>query len=90
MPSTWVFYFIMPDSLYFQTETLSIHCDDIITTARLSKNAVDLIVTSPPYNLGISYRSYHDRMTEKAYQSFTRQWLEKCCTRRSSLSWMVM
>src|SRR3954471_6416109 len=32
--------------------------------------SVDLVVTSPPYNLGISYRGYVDRRTEDDYLSW--------------------
>ena len=33
----------------------------------LVAGSVDVVVTSPPYNLGIAYRSYDDQMGEQAY-----------------------
>ncbi len=33
----------------------------------LAAGAVDVVVTSPPYNLGLSYRGYDDRRTEDEY-----------------------
>ena len=33
----------------------------------LAAGSVDVVVTSPPYNLGIAYRSYDDQMAEQAY-----------------------
>ncbi len=33
----------------------------------LAAGSVDVVVTSPPYNLGIAYRSYSDRLAEQAY-----------------------
>ena len=33
----------------------------------LDAGSVDVVVTSPPYNLGIAYRSYDDRLAEQAY-----------------------
>jgi len=33
----------------------------------LETGAVDVIVTSPPYNIGVRYRSYHDRRRREEY-----------------------
>ena len=40
-------------------------CLDVLPT--LDATSVDVVVTSPPYNLGIAYRSYADRLGEQAY-----------------------
>jgi site-specific DNA-methyltransferase (adenine-specific) len=42
----------------------------------LEDGSVDAIVTSPPYNLGIRYRSYDDRMPRSRYLEWTRAWIE--------------
>ncbi len=42
---------------------------------KLPESSVDLIVTSPPYNVGIDYDSHDDRMTMDEYWEFTKQWL---------------
>jgi site-specific DNA-methyltransferase (adenine-specific) len=34
---------------------------------KLGEGVVDVIVTSPPYNIGIRYRSYHDRLSREGY-----------------------
>lgn len=34
---------------------------------RMQAESVDVIVTSPPYNIGLGYRSYQDRRTEDEY-----------------------
>ena len=39
----------------------------------LDSNTVDIIVTSPPYNIGIQYNSYDDKKTRQEYLD----WLEK-------------
>jgi site-specific DNA-methyltransferase (adenine-specific) len=39
---------------------------------------VDLIVTSPPYNIGMLYDTWNDRMKWKDYWSFTEKWLSQC------------
>jgi site-specific DNA-methyltransferase (adenine-specific) len=43
-------------------------CADCLTALpTLAAGTVDVVVTSPPYNLGISYRGYHDRRAEDDY-----------------------
>jgi len=42
--------------------------------ARLRKEAVDLVVTSPPYNLGIQYRKYSDRQDRQSYLNWCATW----------------
>ncbi len=45
---------------------------------KLSLSKADLIVTSPPYNIGIDYGIYDDRKTYKEYLDFSKAWLAKC------------
>ncbi len=44
----------------------------------LCDNSVDLIVTSPPYNLGIKYDSWNDEMPWEEYLDFCKDWLKEC------------
>jgi site-specific DNA-methyltransferase (adenine-specific) len=48
-------------------------CIEVMKTLPL--DSVDLVVTSPPYNVGIDYDSYDDKMSMEDYWNFTRQWL---------------
>ena len=48
-------------------------CVEVMKTLPL--DSVDLVVTSPPYNVGIDYDSYDDKMSMEDYWNFTRQWL---------------
>jgi site-specific DNA-methyltransferase (adenine-specific) len=64
--------------LYFKTDTCRIYHDDILTTECIPPNSIDLIVTSPPYNVDIPYNSHDDKLTYDHYLAFTRQWLAKC------------
>ncbi len=44
----------------------------------MGQNFAHLIITSPPYNIGIDYGVYDDNKTYKEYLEFSRQWLAKC------------
>lgn len=63
---------------YFQKETIKIYNADILRTDCVKEKTIDLIITSPPYNVGIKYNSHDDKMLYKDYLSFTRKWLTKC------------
>ena len=41
----------------------------------LSPGSVDVVVTSPPYNLGIKYRSYEDTLPRDRYLAWTADWV---------------
>jgi site-specific DNA-methyltransferase (adenine-specific) len=43
---------------------------------QLPEHCVDAIVTSPPYNLGIRYRSYDDRLPRDEYLAWTTRWIQ--------------
>ena len=64
--------------LYFQTKEMAIYNDSILTTDVVVRSSVDLIITSPPYNVDIKYNSHYDEMPYRDYLSFTREWLDKC------------
>jgi site-specific DNA-methyltransferase (adenine-specific) len=51
---------------------------DILKIDVVEENSIDLIVTSPPYNVDIKYNSHDDRMAYDEYLSFTQKWLSKC------------
>jgi site-specific DNA-methyltransferase (adenine-specific) len=42
--------------------------------SRLKNESVDLVVTSPPYNLGISYGKYSDRQDRRSYLDWCNEW----------------
>ena len=41
-------------------------------------NFVDLIVTSPPYNVGIEYDEWDDKMKSNDYYNWCKEWLRHC------------
>lgn len=44
----------------------------------LPDESVHLVITSPPYNVGIGYGDYSDSMPLNEYLEFTREWLAEC------------
>ena len=42
---------------------------------QLPPHSVDVIVTSPPYNLGIQYSRYQDSLTPAEYLEWTHEWV---------------
>lgn len=67
----------MDANIYFKTKDLLIYNDDYLTINCIEENSVDLIVTSPPYNVDIKYNSYNDEIPYEIYLKFTEKWLEK-------------
>jgi site-specific DNA-methyltransferase (adenine-specific) len=44
---------------------------------RLAPGSIDAVVTSPPYNLGIKYRSYEDTLPRDEYLQWTDRWVRE-------------
>lgn len=66
-----------PKELFFSNDKVIIINDDILTTTAISPNSIDLIVTSPPYNVDIQYNSHQDDISYPEYLQFTRVWLSR-------------
>ena len=45
---------------------------------QIDNNSIDLIVTSPPYNIGIDYDCYSDNKPWNEYLNWIRKWLTEC------------
>ena len=54
-----------------------INGDCVEEMGKFPENSIDLVVTSPPYNVGIEYDSHNDRMSMDEYWEFTKQWLSE-------------
>jgi site-specific DNA-methyltransferase (adenine-specific) len=48
--------------------------DCVAGMSQLANESVDLVVTSPPYNLGIDYRQYADRQDRQSYLDWCARW----------------
>jgi site-specific DNA-methyltransferase (adenine-specific) len=51
--------------------------DSVETMSNMPEKSVDLIVTSPPYGVGIDYDSWDDDMEINHYLDFTKGWLRE-------------
>lgn len=49
------------------------NCIEVMKT--FQENSIDLIVTSPPYGVGIDYDSFDDDLSFEQYKSFSLDWL---------------
>lgn len=63
---------------YFESNNILIYKDDILKIASIPENSVDLVVTSPPYNVDIHYDSHADNLSYEDYLKFTKKWIKKC------------
>ena len=57
-------------------ETFLCQNDCIEGMNMLPPGSMDVIVTSPPYNLGINYNGYNDRIPREEYLGWTDHWAE--------------
>lgn len=65
--------------IFFQSHDgrLIIINDDFLSTDLIPPKSIDLIVTSPPYNVDIHYETYRDDIPYDKYLEFTEKWLSK-------------
>ncbi|OGD66651.1 DNA methyltransferase [Candidatus Berkelbacteria bacterium RIFCSPHIGHO2_12_FULL_36_9] len=68
----------MKSNAYFQSNNIRIFNDDILKIKAIPDSTIDLIVTSPPYNVDIHYNSHADNLSYEDYLGFTRKWIKKC------------
>ena len=48
-------------------------CIEVMST--FPENSIDQVITSPPYNVNISYDTYNDGLTMEQYWEWTEKWL---------------
>ena len=51
--------------------------DSVDVLGRLAPASVSAIVTSPPYNLGVRYRTYDDTLPRDRYLAWTGEWVRR-------------
>ena len=64
--------------VYFENSAVKLIQDDVLTTKLVADGSIDLVVTSPPYNVDIQYNSHKDDLTYGDYLDFSRAWMTRC------------
>ena len=58
----------------YQTEFDLGQGDCVAGMKTLPDESIDIVVTSPPYNLGINYQNYNDNLSSKDYLKWSLEW----------------
>jgi len=55
---------------------IELFCGDCIEgmSSHIEERSVDVIVTSPPYNIGVQYSSYNDKQPRDSYLAWIEEW----------------
>jgi site-specific DNA-methyltransferase (adenine-specific) len=69
---------MMKNNIFFQDENITIIKDDILNMSSIAEHSIDLIITSPPYNVDIKYNSHKDDVSYVDYLEFSEKWLRRC------------
>ena len=64
--------------IHFQNENFTLIHDDVVSTMLVDANSIDLVVTSPPYNVDIQYNSHKDDVSYADYLEFSKIWMSRC------------
>lgn len=63
---------------YFRHKDIILFEGDTLNEKLFCKEFIDLIITSPPYNVGINYNSHKDELTYEEYLEFSEKWISNC------------
>lgn len=64
--------------VFFTTENISLYNANCLNKSLFKEEFIDLIVTSPPYNVGLEYNSTDDAQSYEEYLQFSRVWMSNC------------
>jgi site-specific DNA-methyltransferase (adenine-specific) len=63
---------------YYKYKHTILYQGDVLEEDNFSSEIFDLIITSPPYNLGIEYESTEDSLDYQDYLQFSKTWISNC------------
>lgn len=66
------------DKKVFDFRNVKLLNEDCLNSTLFEKEFIDLIVTSPPYNVGIEYNSNDDELSYENYLEFSYKWMKNC------------
>ena len=58
--------------------------DCIEVMANIPNNSVDMVITSPPYNVELNYATYKDDMPYEKYLKWCEEWISLCVNKLKS------
>lgn len=64
--------------IHFQNQHFTLIHDDVLSTSQVDDNSIDLVITSPPYNVDIQYNSHKDDISYAKYLEFSKKWMTRC------------
>ena len=62
--------------IWNKIDDITLYNEDFLNI-NLEEDSIDLIVTSPPYNVGIEYNTHDDRLSYSEYLNWTKLWLKE-------------
>src|SRR5208283_903074 len=68
----------MGRNAFYRKDNLTIINEDVFATRAIPSQGIDLVVTSPPYNVDIRYNSHDDKLTYAEYLAFSKRWMKRC------------
>ncbi|RKZ24975.1 site-specific DNA-methyltransferase, partial [bacterium] len=68
----------MNEKIVYKENGIIIINDDVLTTNLIDRESIDLIITSPPYNVDINYGTNSDNLSYAEYLAFSEKWLSRC------------
>jgi site-specific DNA-methyltransferase (adenine-specific) len=69
---------IVKTTPHFENNNILIYKEDFLKINAIPESSIDLIVTSPPYNVDIHYNTHRDNLSYEDYLEFTKKWIAKC------------
>ena len=75
---------------YFRDKRIVLFIGDVRKKNLFDKQFIDLIVTSPPYNVGINYTSSNDELSYEQYLKFSEIWMKNCYNWSNALARFIL
>ncbi|HSA38659.1 MAG TPA: site-specific DNA-methyltransferase [Methanoregula sp.] len=66
------------DIFFYEKGECRILNADVFSTEAIGYGSIDLVITSPPYNVDIQYNSHNDRSSYQEYLVFSETWMRRC------------
>lgn len=64
--------------IFFKGKDCLLYNADILDENLFNKEFIDIIITSPPYNVNLNYNSHNDNIDYEEYLKFSEKWMSNC------------